>query len=150
LVGRILFIAFAAGFLGFGVFGLVYSIAEGAWAGLGTAAIFSAFGLGSWRVATARLVLEGDTFFIRSYFRTTRARVSEVDRFDIGSGAYGIDLWLLRSFRKITVNVIQKGNWALWPGERHGTKADVLVEKLNEVVRSRRGEHVDGGPSSAL
>jgi hypothetical protein len=101
-------------------------------------------------VATARLVLEGDTFFIRSYFRTTRARVSEVDRFDIGSGAYGIDLWLLRSFRKITVNVIQKGNWALWPGERHGTKADVLVEKLNEVVRSRRGEHVDGGPSSAL
>jgi hypothetical protein len=150
LVGRILFIAFAAGFLGFGVFGLVYSIAEGAWAGLGSAAIFSAFGLGSWRVATARLVLEGDTFVIRSYFRTNRAGYQRsTDSISAPARMASICGCSTRSGRSRTY-LIQKGNRALWPVERHGTKTDVLVEKLNEVVRSRRSEHVDGGPSSAL
>jgi hypothetical protein len=140
LIGRICFLAFAAGFLTFAVFGVVYSIAEARWAGLGTAALFGAWGLVFWRLGTVRLVLEGDDFLVRSYLRTTRVPILEVDRFDVGSGSYwGADLLLRHSFRTIKVNAIQKGNWALWPVERQGTKADVLVTKLNELVGTRQG-----------
>jgi hypothetical protein len=149
MIGRVCFLAFATGLLGFAVFGVVYSIAEVRWAGLGTAAIFSAWGLASWRLGTERLVLEGDDFLVRSYLRTTRVPVSNVDRFDTGSGTYGIDLLLRNSFRTITVNVIQKGNWALWPVERHGTKADGLVTKLDDLVRDRQGRAQAGSKRPA-
>jgi len=103
-VFRVLSLALAAGLIGFSLIGIEYSISEARWAGLGTAAIFFVFGFGLWRMATASLTLDRETFVVRSFLKTTRVLVTEVDRFDIGFGTYGIDLLLLHSFRKISVN----------------------------------------------
>lgn len=125
--------------------GVPYSIANGQPSGLLVVAIFLAFGSVLWRMATARLTLNGDVVVARNYFETRRVNLLDIDQFDLGINAWGIELRVLKSYRTITVNAIQKSNWAIWRGKR--TKVDVLIDQLNAVVLAARQS---GDPSQRM
>lgn len=107
--------------------------------GFGSVAIFGAVAWACWRTATSRLTLERDIFVVRSFFRTERIQRSDVDRFELGDNPYGIDLWPRDSFRRIAVNAIMKNDWTFWMfwAPRRKTKAEILVDQLNTLVRPR-------------
>jgi hypothetical protein len=119
-----------------GLIGFATVITDRQWAGLVMVAIFVSFGGVLWRMATARLTLRGDVLVARNFFDTQRMHLRDIERFDKGMNAWGIELLLLHTDRKITVNAIQKSNWAVWRGTR--TKADELVDQLNALVLAAR------------
>jgi len=99
-------------------------------------AILLVFGWLTWRMGTARLTVVGDTFRIRNIFGSQTVALSDVERFEIGSNAWGISLIPRSSNRTIPVNAIQKSNWAVWMNRR--TRADRLAAELNRLVHASR------------
>jgi hypothetical protein len=133
---RIVAFPLAATLMGMGLMGIPYSIANGQLSGLLVVTIFLTFGSVLWRMATARFTVSGDVVVARNYFETRRVNLRDVDQFDLGINAWGIELRVLKSYRTITVNAIQKSNWAIWRGKR--TKVDVLIDQLNAFVLAAR------------
>jgi hypothetical protein len=136
LLIRIVAFPLAATLFGMGFLGLQYTISERQLPGLVVVFIFLAVGFIQWRIATARLTLDGAEVVARNIFDTRRVHLRDIERFDVGVNRWGIELWLRHSYRKITVNAIQKSDWVLRPFER--TKADALVERLNTLVLAAR------------
>jgi len=139
LVYRILFFLMAGGIGGFGLILLAYSISERRPAGFVVVSMFLAVAWIAWRFATARLTLQQGMFVVRSLFKTSRISLDEVDRFEVGDDAYwGVQLIPRESFATIKVSVIQKGSWAWAPMTSRRTKADRLIDQLNDIVRASR------------
>lgn len=143
LLLRLIAYGFAAGLVGTGGWLLAYSFVDWQPWGLGTVVMFVAFGLLFWRMATLRLLVRADMVEVRNYFRTHRFPLSHVAAFEVGFGVYGIDVQLTTG-KKVRINVIQKNSWAIGLGKR--TKADALVDELNQLVGSAAG-HSDLGVS---
>lgn len=136
---RVPILAIGAGLIGASVVGIHYSVTSGTPAGLGVTTILLSFGLGCWRLATARLHLDSSKrFVVRNYFGTTSIPVRDVERFEIGSNAWGIELWRRDSHEKVVVNAIQKSNWASLVGKR--SRADLLVAQLNEIINMHEND----------
>jgi hypothetical protein len=123
---------------------LEYVISSQVPAGLVVVAIFLAFGYAIWRVATVRLSLVDSTFVVRNIFGKRAIPLLDVEHFEVGHNAWGIDLWLKAPYQKMVVHAVQKSNWAYWRGTR--TRADILVDELNGIVQAlRRADEVSSG-----
>lgn len=121
--------------------GLEYVISSQVPAGLGVVAIFLGFGYAVWRVATVRLSLVDGMFVVRNIFGRRAIPIPDVERFEVGDNAWGIDLWLKAPFQKVVVHAVQKSNWAYWRGTR--SRADILVDQLNGIAQGfRRSDEV--------
>lgn len=122
-----------------GFTGLEYVISSQVPAGLGVVAIFLGFGYAVWRVATVRLSLVDSMFVVRNIFGKRAIPLPDVEHFEVGDNAWGIDLWLKAPYQKMVVHAVQKSNWAYWRGTRGTrTRADRLVDQLNGIVQSVR------------
>jgi hypothetical protein len=76
--------------------------------------------------------LRDEVLLIVNTLRRHRVPLAEIDRFEIGRNYLGITMYRNDGTR-LVIHGVQKPNIAHWLRRR--TKADEIVDELNEVVR---------------